>query len=245
MENSIYSATLGSIVEQRRLEILANDLANIATPGFKADRLLNRSQVEYISDPHVSKQRREFRSILQKLSSQTSFEQGPIKQTGHNLDFALHGPGFFAVQTPGGISYTRAGNFSLDVEGTLVTPEGFAVLGESGPIQLESADFVITPDGTVIDGGTEVDRLQLVEFERPEQLVKIGSTLFNAPKEAKPKPSENTKVNQGYLEQANANMIKLLAEMLHSQRSFETYQRIIKMSDQLQHSLATKMIGGR
>ncbi len=242
MENSIYSATLGSIVEQRRFEILANDLANIATPGFKADRLLNRAQVEYLSLPGVSRDRQRFRDVLQKLSSRTSFQQGPIRQTGHNLDFALDGPGFFAVQTPWGTCYTRAGNFRLDTEGTLVTPEGFAVLGESGPIQVESGEFVVAPDGTVIDGGTEVDRLQIVEFDRPELLTKVGSTMFAAPQDVRPRPSENTRVEQGCLEEANVNMVKLLAEMIHSQRSFEVYQRIIRIADQLQRSLAARMI---
>ena len=244
MDNVIYAATLGSIAEQRRFELLSNNLANINTPGFKADRLSNRAQVEYISDDKFSRNRVEFKSLLNKLESHTSFEQGPIKQTGHKFDLALEGPGFFAIQTPWGINYTRAGNFRLDTEGTLVTAEGYPVLGESGPIQLESQqDFTVTPEGVVISQGTEVDKLQITEFERPDLMTKIGSTLFNAPREANARPSEGTRISQGSLEEPNANMVKLLAEMIHAQRSFETYQRIIKMTDELNGQLTTKMIG--
>lgn len=246
MENSIYAATLGSIVEQRRFEILANNLANINTPGFKADRLSNRAQVEYISDEKFSKNRVEFKNLLKKMESKTSLEQGPLRQTNNKFDLALEGPGFFSIQTPWGISYTRAGNFRLDAEGTLVTAEGFAVLGEGGPIQIESSqDFTVTPEGIVISQGTEIDKLSIVEFERPEFLTKVGSTLFNAPREAGAKAAENTKIHQNSLEEPNTNMIKLLAEMIHAQRSFETYQRIIKMSDDLINKQQTKIIGER
>lgn len=244
MENSIYSATLGSIVEQKRFELLANNLANINTPGFKADRLSNRAQVEYVSDDKFSKNRVEFKNLLKKMESKTSFEQGPLRQTNNKFDLALEGPGFFAVQTPWGISYTRAGNFRLDAEGTLVTAEGFQILGEGGPIQIESSqDFTVTPEGIVISQGTEVDRFSITEFERPDLLTKTGSTLFNAPREAGVQAAESTKIHQGSLEEPNTNMIKLLAEMIHAQRSFETYQRIIKMSDELVSKQQAKIIG--
>ncbi len=145
MKLESYFTTLGSLEEQKRLDIISNNIANSNSPGFKKDSI-------------------HFSDVLGEVSY-TSMSQGPIRETGNKLDIALSGDGFLSVQTDQGILYTRAGNLTVNSAKQLVTQDGWPVLGKNGPITVENtANFRITEDGQVFDGNNQVDQLNIVQF---------------------------------------------------------------------------------
>ena len=213
MKLGSYAATMGAQAQQRRLDVIANNMANANTTGFKKD------------DIH-------FRNFLDQ-ATYTSMDQGPIKETGGKLDIALAGNGFLRVKTNQGTLYTRAGNLTVNVDKTLVTQDGWPVLGKSGPIRIEEPSTVrIEPDGQVFDKEQKVDSLDLVEFPPQAVLQKTHSGCFQpAAKEVEPIPAKECTVRQGALEGANFNMMEEMVRMVDTMRVFESYQKAIQTFD--------------
>jgi flagellar basal-body rod protein FlgG len=207
-----FYAVRGALMQQERLDILANNLANTATPGFKKDRV----QFEDFLISEVSK----------------DFSQGPTARTGRELDVALQGPGFFTVMTPEGTAYTRDGVFHLDQEGNLVTGEGYMVIGYNGPINLgvETGTILIDLGGNIMRGDTEIDTLTLVDFENKTKLAPVGANLFRWEGPGEPEEVEplETEVIQGSVEKANASPVKQMVNMINAHRAFEAYIKTIQ-----------------
>ena len=235
MSGGMYLAAAGALVQQVRLEIIANNVANIDTIGYKAEKSVF-SVNENPSTPNPL----ETTGVIQPLSPYAppfhtviDFSQGAIRQTGNPLDVAINGKGFFAVQTPDGVQYTRQGRFTLDAAGTLVTPEGFAVLGEGGQITLEQGDVEIHGEGGVYVDGDEVGRLRITDFGNGDALKKAGGGRFVAPNVVAPEERPlNTTLSQGYLETANVNPVQAMTEMIETARAFEAYQKVIHSADE-------------
>jgi flagellar basal-body rod protein FlgG len=160
----------------------------------------------------------------------TDFSSGTLRVTGNPFDLALMGDGFFAVQTPLGVRYTRQGAFSLSVNNTIVTSSGEPVLGESGPIRVDGKKVDITASGAVLVDGEEVDRLKIVRAEDPRRLVREGSSFFRA-EDANLQSTEDARVVQGSLEEANVNPIEAMTSLIDIQRQFEAYERAIRTMD--------------
>jgi flagellar basal-body rod protein FlgF len=149
------------------------------------------------------------------------------------LDVAINGSGFFSIQTPDGVQYTRQGNFTLDSEGVLITPDGYPVLGEGGEITLEEGTVEIDGQGGVYVDGDEVGRLQISDFTNPETLTKAGNGRFVGSDAAiMGERPENSTVSQGYLETANVNPVRAMTEMIETSRAFEAYQKVIQSADE-------------
>ncbi len=222
----------GGRLLERRLNVSANNLANVDTPGFKKDRLTFREVL-------MRKYPRGWRTF-KEVTVQTDFQQGPVEFTGNPLDVAIVGEGFFKVQTPQGVAYTRAGNFRLDAQRRLVTPEGYPVLANGAPIivdpglakggliTLPNERFLINADGTVSVDGTEVGRLDVVTFADLSVLKKRGENLFVPSEGAQEIPVENPDLRQGYLEQSNADPLEEMVNLIEIQREFEAIQKGIK-----------------
>jgi flagellar basal-body rod protein FlgF len=216
MISGIYTSIDGALVHQLRLETISNNMANLNTNGFRKDII---SFNEALSMNYIS---------------ETDFAQGSVRHTGNDLDVALEGQGFFKVQTPKGVRYTRDGAFSLNVQGSLVTRSGDVVLGENGPITIAGGTMTITNDGQVVVDGTPVDKLMLAEFKQPQFLNKEGSSYyFHQGPESEVLAAAETVVKQSYLESSNVDPTAEMVKMIEAYRSFESAQKAIQSIDEM------------
>ncbi len=235
MSGGMYLAAAGALVQQMRLEVLANNVANINTIGYKGEKSIFRVAEEPpIHDPQTtSGDIQPLSPFAPPFSIITDFSQGAIRQTGNPLDVAINGSGFFSIQTPDGVQYTRQGSFTLDAEGVLITPDGYPVMGEGGEIALEEGTVEIDMEGGVYVDGDEVGRLQITDFSENDALKKTGNGRFIAPDTAvRQERTENTRLRQGHLETANVNPVQAMTEMIETSRAFEAYQKVIKSADE-------------
>jgi flagellar basal-body rod protein FlgF len=235
MENSLLVGLSRQMALGHELEIIANNIANINTTGFKAD---NAAFSQYLMtnarDGQFSGNDRRI-SFVWDRDSWTDMNQGAIERTGNPLDVAIDGKGYFAVQTARGLRYTRNGSFSIDATGNLVTSEGDQVIGNAGPItfQVTDQDVNISSTGiiTVRDGGGGGDaprgQLQIVTFDKPLQ--KDGASMFVAPTNVNPGPqSPGTRVVQGTLEKSNVNAVSEMARMIEITRNYSDIAAILQ-----------------
>ena len=229
LTQAMYAATIGATNNQLRMDALANNLANISTPGFKQDRLVFRVPVEAekAGDSHTG--------YLQGPSSpmpsgaRTDFSQGGLSKTDNALDLALNGTGFFCIKTPGGTHYTRNGSFSINADGVLATKGGLPVLGKGGEIKINGSDVHVDERGTVSVDGTEVGALKLVTVSQPDSLKKMGNALFAGGSDEK--EADGVKIRQGYIETSNVNAVRMMTEMIDLSRGYESYQKMIQSLD--------------
>ncbi len=235
MSGGMYMAAAGALIQQLRLEVLANNVANIDTVGYKADRSV--FEIPDAPDPPVFETPvdgiQSLSPYAPPFASVIDFSQGAIRRTGNPLDVALNGSGFFCLQTPDGIQYTRQGSFGLNEQGVLVSPDGYPVLGEGGEITLDEGVVEIDAQGALRVAGDEIDRLRIADFKDPGSLIKAGNSRFVALDTAvEQEPSPDTSLQQGYLEAANVNAVQAMTEMIETSRAFEAYQKVIQTADE-------------
>jgi flagellar basal-body rod protein FlgG len=235
MSGGMYLAAAGALVQQMRLQLLANDVATINTVGYKGETSVFRvpEETQLAAGLPSAEGSQSLSPYAPPFSTMVDFSQGAIHQTGNPLDVALNGEGFFNVQTPDGIQYTRQGSFTLNTDGVLVTQDGHPVLGEGGQITIEGGNVEIDATGGVYADGDEVGRLQVTAFADNDSLAKTGNGRFVSkdPAAAGNRP-ENTGVRQGHLESANVNPVKAMTEMIETSRAFEAYQKVIQSADE-------------
>lgn len=228
MIRGIYTAATGMIAEMNRQNVIANNLANADTVGFKTDNTVSTPFQEILLNAYQKQDVQPIGKLglgVQVTGDYTDFSDGAIIVTGNETDLAMQGEALFAVETPNGTRYTRAGNFQLDREGYLVTKDGFKVLGENGPIQV-NGDISVSEAGEVSKGGTSVDKLRIVSATG---MTKEGETLYTA---ANATPATNYKVIQGSLENSNVNSIRQMIEMISVTRSYDTNQKALTAHDE-------------
>jgi len=224
MRIGIYTAAMGARAQEKRLDIVSNNIANAATPGFKK---------EVVS----------FEDFLFQTSS-PNLEQGSIKATGNALDIALSGEGFLKVQTDQGVLYTRGGNLNLNREGALITQEGWPVLGKGGPISISGKNSTvrIETNGQVFDGDQSIDSIDIVKFPPKTELVRMKNGYFKpADPQETPSAAEGCSVQQGALEEANFNVVQEMTQMIDAMRHFEAYHKIIQSFEQVDSQLVSKL----
>ncbi|KPA13476.1 FlgF flagellar basal body rod protein [Candidatus Magnetomorum sp. HK-1] len=216
-------AVRSSLSQDARYDMIANNLANVETPGFKGDMM-------------------SFDETLDEVVT-TDFTEGQNRHTGNPLDVAVGDGLFFSVDTPTGTRFTRNGSFSLNADGLLITSNGHPVLGQNGPITITGNDIVINEAGEVLVDGQNVDTLKIVNFagnnisdgwifgeagSTLESLKKEGSSYFRFEGEAANLPqADNVKVSQKTLEQSNISTMSQMIKLIDTQRSFESYHKII------------------
>jgi flagellar basal-body rod protein FlgG len=225
MKLESYFTTLGSLEEQKRLDIISNNIANSNSPGFKKDSI-------------------HFSDVLGEVTY-TSMAQGPIRQTGNNLDIALSGDGFLSVQTGQGTLYTRAGNLTLNSAKQLVTQDGWPVLGKNSPIVITNpANVRIGEDGQIFDGKDLVSNLDIVQFPSDSGVKKAENGYFEPQTAgAQPVKATNCAVRQGALEGPNFNPVEEMARMVQTMRDYESYQKTTQNSGSLDSQLISKTSG--
>jgi len=225
VERGLYIAASGMLAEQVRQDQIANDLANASTPGYKPDRA-----AQSVFGALLLQNRQSGAQVglgVQLGSIDAVMGDGSLQQTGNPLDVALHGDGFFAVQTPDGTRYTRNGQLALDAQGRLVTTAGQLILGTNGqPITVGRADGMsIAQDGTVRSGTNVVGQIAIVSLTNA---VKQGDNVFTGNPGAKP---AETTVEQGYLEGSGVEPARAMVDMIVSLRAYEASQRVLHAID--------------
>jgi flagellar basal-body rod protein FlgG len=234
MSDGIYAALSGGVVQLRRLDVLANDLANVNTTGFKRDRLIVGETAAARPDPEpfgavLARSKVSTASLAETRGTYTDLSQGPTVRTDGPLDVALVGEGFLAVEAPGGLQLTRDGRLALAADGTLVTQAGLAVSGEWGPVTVPSdaTSIEIQPTGEVLADGYPVGRLRIVRPTDPGALEKLGHGLWD-PGRAGVQDGAPAELVQGFLEGSNVEPVTTLVELIQAQRSFDASQQMIR-----------------
>jgi len=244
MSGEIYMAAAAALAYEKRLEVVANNLANVNTAGFKRDDVSFQAyltsaagQPQAVQPPYPAPQAGA--NFWISYQSRTDFTPGPLKQTGHVFDLALNGKGFFSAESPEGTVYTRRGNFTLSPEGALVTQEGWLVQGTGGEIRVDDTstagpnglEFSVGEDGTVRVNGRDVGRLRIEDFPQSGSLAKTGLGYFKPAAGEGGQPLEDFSIAQGFLEMSNVEAIHSMVEMIEILRGYESYQRVIRAVD--------------
>lgn len=234
MSSGIYVATAGAVAQANALDTTANNIANASTTGFHGDRVTFREALGAARSVDVS--------LVDVSGARVDAQNGALMQTENPLDLALEGDGMFAVDTPNGPRYTRAGNFQLDDQRRIVTADGHAVRGAGGPITIppEAAVIAVGTDGTITADGDTVGKLELVRFE-PRQLTREGSALMAA--RGKPVDGEPPLVRSGMLESSNVNVVRGVVDLVKVSRTYESLMRVIQGYHDVE-SRAARELGG-
>ena len=230
MENSIYLALSRQVALKANMDMVANNIANANTAGYRAQNLLFE---EYLSDPRGKTTDRaadDELSFVYNRGQYQSTEAGSLRFTENPLDVALEGPGFFGVQGEGGETlYTRAGEFQLDGNGTLINSAGMPVAGQGGgPIVIPpgSSEIKIDDKGFVSNQDGQLGQLMVVEFENIQRLEPTGNNAYRSPDEGA--PSESTRVKQGLVEGSNVTPVIEMTKMIETLRSYQSTQNVLK-----------------
>ncbi len=229
MENSIYLGLSRQMVLRNNMDIIANNVANMSTNGYRGQNLLFE---EYISDPRGADDALSF--VNDRGQYQLS-EPGSLTYTGNQLDAALEGPGFFGVQTPGGeVQYTRDGSFQIDATGTLVTQAGYRVASSGGgdiTIPQGSSEIAIDDNGIISNQDGPIGQLLIAEFQNIQNMEQRGNNLY-AIDAAEVLPAAETQVMQGMLEGSNVKPVLEMTNMIETLRDYQSVQRVMETENE-------------
>lgn len=225
---------------QRQMDVVANNMANVNTTGFKSEQILfeqYRMPVARDRDFHGKDQALAY---VQDWATIHDLSGGAITQTGNPLDVALNGDGFFTVQTAGGERYTKAGSFQISSTGVLVDAGGNPVLGTGGPLQFtpDEKDIAIAPNGSISTSAGIKGKLRITEFEAPQALRREGSNLYSG---GTPLPATRTTVMQGAIEKSNVSGVSQMAEMIRVTRSYESISQLMGRQDDMRQSAIQRL----
>lgn len=249
MDYGTYSSASAGVAYLRRLEVVTNNLANVNTPGFKGEYLKQESQqfektlAAASKDPLAKFDHDRYQGVAQ-FTTFTDFSLGTIRQTGNPLDVALKNPNdFFSVQTPQGLRFTRAGNFTINDAGELTLQDGSRVLGDGGPISVSGSSVKIHANGGIEVDGEIVGTLQVTRFEDPKVLRPEGQSRFRLEG-----PSGQTVVPDVIpesLEGSNVGVIPSIVELITVNRAFDMYARTARGIDELNQMAINQLGRGR
>ena len=234
MNVSLYQAAAAMNANARWQELITENLAAGAAPGYRK-REISFSSVEAGLDPTASNAYG-MRYTIPAASSGINLQPGEMRATGNSLDFAIEGPGFFEVQMPNGNrGYTRDGEFHLNATGQLVTKQGYPLLGDEGPVQLDpnnSASITVSATGEVSQGDQPRGRIRLVEFAQPQSLSPVGDGYFLANQPGVlPVKAAQSSLHQGFLESSNTSPTTEMASLITAMRLFEANQKVLQVQD--------------
>lgn len=236
MIRGLYSAASGMLAEADRIDVISNNLANVNTAGFKKDVAVTKDFAEIlitrVNDGNDTPVIGGMGTGVVVDEVATIHAAGTIKTTGNDFDLAIEGKGFFTVQTPQGIRYTRNGTFAKSTQGELVTSDGYRVLGENGPIIINGGKMTVGTDGRVLVDDVEVGQLRMRDFGDEKQLAKEGASLYTAPAGQQGQPFSGS-IKQGALEMSNVNVISDMVNMIANYRNYEINGKVVQAHDQL------------
>jgi flagellar basal-body rod protein FlgF len=248
MPYGLYISAEGARAQSQRLETIANNLANVATTGFKRELAIFQARyaeaIEQGRDYPGSGSVNDVGGGVMLRLTQTDFSPASLKRTGGPTDLAIRGKGFFVVQKDEQQYLTRAGDFQLTAEGNLMTQQGYAVLGDGGtPVAVDPGNgpYEITPSGAVRQGGsTQV--LALVQPPSTGDLVKVGENLFKSLAETQPVADEDRDVGWGYLEASSVRPTSEMVQLIEATRAVEANVNMMQTQDQMLSQLVTRVM---
>jgi flagellar basal-body rod protein FlgF/flagellar basal-body rod protein FlgG len=248
MENALLIGLSRQMTLERQMDVVANNVANVNTNGYKADQSLFQEflRTGAHEDNFVGRDRSV--SFVQDSGTFKNFAAGPTEQTKNPLDVAVDGGGFLVVQTPGGERYTRDGGLQINNQGQLVTVAGNAVLGTSGPIVFQPTDHdvSIAADGniTVLEGVNHIDsvrgKLRVVSFAQAQNLLKEGNNLYAAGTAAA-QPDPKSVIRQGFIEKSNVNSVSEMSRMIEVTRTYTQIATLLQQQSDLHKSAIEKL----
>ncbi len=245
MFSGVYTATSGMITQMNRVNNITNNIANVNTAGFKKEginikswsRISGFSNLKLPLEPNTDESKGFINETVNSTAhmdkSYVDFSQGSFKHTGNNLDFSIEGRGFFAVLTPNGVKWTKDGEFGIRKDGVLVQRgTGYPVLGENyfrnaKLIKLTGLKNAIEPDGAVKADGVNIDTIAIRRFNNYSNLIHNADNTFSAINNEQPVNDKNFKLDRGYLETSNVNIVREMVSLIEAQRSFDRYQKVI------------------
>lgn len=238
MQNAILVGISRQAVLERELGIIANNVANVNTAGFKRDSLIFNDFINPVTKADAFRRADQPVHFVIDPRSITDQAPGELDRTGGELDVALQGEGYFVIQTAGGERYTRAGNFQLNAQGELTTLNGERVLSDGGAITFAANEtqIAIGADGTIATNQGQRGRLRIERFTGSVQLKKEGNNLFSAPDGARPEATTTTRVLQGAIERSNVRPVIEIGRLIEVTRSYVSISQIVEKSAELRRT---------
>ena len=229
MDNALYVALSRQQILSREMDIVANNIANADTPGFKVESVISQTNPKSLPDGSATGPAT--LNFVLDTGVARAFSQGALSQTGRPLDVGIEGDGFFQVNAAAGQRYTRDGRFQLDATGRLVTVKGDPVAGDGGEITLDPAkgEPTIASDGSISQGSLKVGKLTVYSFASLSDLSKDGDGLYNSTSGATPQAATAARLKQGSVEASNVQPVIEVTRMIEVSRE---YERIAKLMDQ-------------
>ncbi len=241
MVKGLHTAALGMLPKTMKIDVIANNLANVNTTGYKKSNLFVRELIKAdlvgkknsLNDPAPA--------IPQTFD--IDFSQGKLDETKNPLDLAINGDGFFAVETDNGTKYTRNGHFTISEDGKLVTNDGYSVLGQGGeifipdPQKVQQSQLVVSRKGEIYIGRKLIDKLQIEAFPQDEngksKLQYAGNNLYSAPNNYSNESADlkNYEIHQGFLEGSNVNALEEMVQMMALNSAIQIDQKVIRYQD--------------
>jgi flagellar basal-body rod protein FlgF len=241
MDNSLYIGLSRQMVLQRQMDIIANNIANVDTTGFKVESLLLKADSE---TPRPAEGAPRPIQFVASDGVARDFGQGSIRATGAPFDLALEGQGYFQVATPQGNRLTRDGRFHLDETGKLVTETGAAVLDDGGGeivLDPQKGPVSIAEDGSISQDKLKVGKVGVVDFAAPGALEKAGDNLFRNTSNIQPTPAAKARVRQGMLEGSNVNSVLEITRMIEVNRAYEATAKMMESEADLSRRAVERM----
>jgi flagellar basal-body rod protein FlgF len=241
MENALLIGLSRQTALGRELDVIANNMANVTTNGFKARNARFREYLMPVAKAESFPRPDQRLSYVIDSGTPLDLSGGSVEATGNPLNAAIRGEAFFAVETAAGERYTRNGAFEIDGRGRLVTSDGHPVLGQSGPITIgpEESGISIAPDGAVLTSQGERGRIRLVRFDNPQNLNNIGANLFASAEPAQ--TAANARVEPGAIERSNVKPILEMSRLIDVNRSYTSVASMIARMDELRRSAITRL----
>ena len=227
MDRGVYAIVSGAIGQERRLDIVAKNLANAQSVGYKREKILFKTLLAKSTASFQPKSQAD-KVFTRPTGTFLDWNGGAQRLTGHATDFALEGEGFFVVKTPRGPEYTRSGNFKVTPALQLATLDGMPVLGQSGPIQIPPGKLVVNREGEVTVDGATIDTLKVVKLKDIGSSTRVGERYIN---KGPVEPAPSTSIQQGSLEESNVNAIEEFVGLVDISRQYEAAQKVIQSMD--------------
>lgn len=240
MDNTLLISLSHQLASFRSMDVIANNIANVSTPAFQREEPTFH---EFIVDvaPAEGQVGTQSLSFVQDAGLVRDLSEGSLTTTGAPFDLAIHGNGYFVVQTANGDRYTRNGHFTLNEAGQIVTSNGDAVQGDGGPITItpDDGDVHIAVDGTVSGKTGQIGRVRVVDFENPRSLVKEGASLFTT--DQPPITANNFKLQSGMLETSNVQPVVEIAHMIEVMRAYQATAMLSQSQEDLMRQAIDKL----
>jgi len=241
MDNALLISLSHQIASYRSMDVIANNLANVSTPAFQREEPTFQEYVTRVP-PAEGQSGMQSLSFVQDAGVVRDISEGRMEHTGAQFDFAIHGKGFFTVQTPNGERYTRAGHFTLNDSGQLVTSNGDAVQGDGGPITItpDDGEVHIAQDGTVSGKNGQIGRIRVVDFQNPRALLKEGATLYNANGQS-PVSADSFQLQTGMIETSNVEPVIEISHMIEVMRAYQATATLTQTQEDLMRQAIDKL----